>query len=305
MVYPSFMKKIPAAVPKDFSRLLLLLIAICLSACHHQTTTMSFYFWRPTFSPDSTETNTLKDNDVHTLYVRYFDVDWPDSDAAPAPVSPIHFDTYPAGYTIIPVIFVNDRVFEKLDSAASPILTDKVLALVRRINVSVHLDPAEIQFDCDWSEHSRDNYFRFLRQYKARSGTTVSSTIRLQQIKFADRVGIPPVDHGILIFYLPDMRDGSGNSMYERAIAHRYTPSLRTYPLTLDLALPIFTQTIQTPDGKTIRQHPSAEDLLDMIDDVHRHSSHPIRNLIFFDLDRKNLVQYDKGLFKKLAADAP
>lgn len=287
-------------MPKEFSRLFVLFIPVCLSACNHRTKTMSFYYWHKSFAPDSTETRVLKDNDVHTLYVRYFDVDWPDSDAAPAPVSPIHFDTFPMGYTVIPVVSFKNRVFEKLDSSACPALTDKVLALVRRIDVSARLDPSEIQFDCDWTGRSRDDYFRFLRQYAARSGTTVSATIRLQQIKFADRVGIPPVDHGILLFYLPDVGDGTGNSMYERAIAHRYTPSLRSYPLMLDLALPIFSRTLPTPNGKTIQQHASADDLLDMVSDVNRHTNHRIRNLVFFYLDRKNIAQYDKDLFKKV-----
>lgn len=263
---------------------------------------MSFYYWRTTYAPDTTETNALKDNDVHTLYVRYFDVDWPDTTSAPTPASPIHFDTFPTGYSIIPVIFLNNRVFEKLDSTTSPALIDKVLALVRRINVSAHIEPAEVQFDCDWSERSRDNYFRFLRQYHNRSGSTLSSTIRLPQLKYSDRVGVPPVDHGTLIFYMGDISDGSGNPRYDRAAAHRYTPSLRNYPMILDVALPIFSVSQQTQDGKTIQQHPSAEDLLEMVGDVNRHSNHRIRNLVFFDLDHHNLVQYDKDIFKRILA---
>lgn len=294
------MKKISASVPKEYSRLLLLFTAICLSACHHRTKTISFYYWRQAYAPDTTETRALRENNVHTLYIRYFDVDWPDSMTAPAFGPAIHFDSLPTGYTIIPVVYFNNRAFEKLDSAACPLLTDKVLAIIRRIDVSAHLDPTETQFDCNWSESSRDNYFRFLRQYQTLSGTTVSATVRLQQIKFAERVGIPPVDHGVLVYYMPGIEDGTGNSMYERAVAHRYTPSLRSYPLILDLALPIFGLRVQTQNGKTIEQHPSAEDLLEMVGDVNQHTNHRIRNLLFFDLDRRNLRPYDKDFFKKV-----
>jgi hypothetical protein len=333
-------------VPKEYVRLLLLSLVVCLSACRQKTKTISFYYWRTTYAPDSTEANTLTTNDVHTLYVRYFDVDWPDTAAAPAPISPIRFDTMPGNYAIVPVIFFRNRVFEKLDSTSSGSLVKKVLALVRRINASVHLQPAELQFDCDWTEHSRDNYFRFIRQYHALSGTVLSSTIRLHQIKYADRTGIPPVDHGILMFYnMGNIDAGTGNSIYDRAIAHRYTPSLRTYPLLLDLALPIFSWGLQVRDGRVIQlldkmnagqfdkdtnfsrlspnhytaNHPcfkngyyfrnndtvkvestSADDLLDMVDDVNRHSNQKIRNLIFFDLDSQNLRQYDKDLFKEV-----
>ncbi|HEX3935187.1 MAG TPA: hypothetical protein VHW43_10950 [Puia sp.] len=288
-------------MPKEYSRLLLLFLAICLSACQHKTKTVSFYYWRTTYAPDSTEIDALKTNKVHTLYVRYFDVDWSDSDAAPTPLSPIRFDTLPTGYAVVPVIFFYNRVFERLDSAPSHALAEKVLALVRRIDVPAHLNPAETQFDCDWTERSRDNYFRFIRQYHALSGLTLSSTIRLHQIKYSDRTGIPPVDHGILLFYnMGNIDAGTGNSIYDRAVAHRYTPSLRNYPLLLDLALPIFPMNIQTQDGKTKTQHPTADDLLDMVDDVNRHSNQKIRDLIFFDLDRQNLVQYDKGLFEEV-----
>lgn len=288
-------------MPKEYSRLLLFFLAICLSACQHKNKTVSFYYWRATYAPDTTETDALKTNKVHTLYVRYFDVDWPDSDAAPAPLSPIRFDTLPTGYTVVPVILFHNRVFDRLDSTPSHALAEKVLALVRRIDVPAHLNPTETQFDCDWTERSRDNYFRFIRQYHALSGLTLSSTIRLHQIKYSDRIGIPPVDHGILVFYnMGNIDAGTGNSIYDRAVAHRYTPSLRNYPLLLDLALPIFPMNVQTPDGKTKTQHPTADDLLDMVDDVRRHSNQKIRDLIFFDLDRQNLVQYDKGLFEEV-----
>jgi hypothetical protein len=333
-------------VPKEYARLLLIFLVICLSSCHHNTKTISFYYWRNNYAPDSTERKALATNGVHTLYVRYFDVDLSDSDATPAPVSPVRFTTQPAGFTVVPVIFFRNRVFQKLDSAASEDLARKVLGLVRRIDVSAHLQPVEIQFDCDWTERTRDNYFRFIRQYHALSGVILSSTIRLHQIKFFERTGIPPVDHGILMFYnMGNIDAGTGNSIYDRSIAHRYTPSLRNYPLMLDVGLPIFSWGLQIRDGRVIQlldktnagdfdkdtnfnrispnwysaNHPcfkkgyyfrdndtvkvesvSADDLLDMVNDVNRHSNQKIRNLIFFDLDSQNLQQYDKDLFKEV-----
>jgi hypothetical protein len=307
---------------------------------------MSFYYWRTTYAPDSTEIKALEENNVRTLYVRYFDVDWPDTDAAPAPVSPIRFTAIPSGYAIIPVVFFRNRVFEKLDSTASRTLAEKILALARRIDVPAGIRAKEMQFDCDWTERSRDSYFRFIRQFHALSGLPLSSTIRLHQIKYYERTGVPPVDHGILMFYnMGNIDAGTGNSIYDRTIAHRYTPSLRTYPLLLDLALPIFSWGLQVRDGRVIQlldkmnagefdrdtnfsklsanrytathpcfkngyyfkgndtvkvEAPSASDLLDMVDDVNRHSNQKIRDLIFFDLDSQNLIQYDKGLFKQV-----
>ena len=247
---------------------------------------MSFYYWRTDYAPDSTETKALRENAVHTLYVRYFDIDWPEKDTAPSYISPIHFDTLPTGYILIPVVFIHNRVFEKMNDTASAALARKIIPLIAQLNDTARQQPTEIQFDCDWTGKTRDNYFHFLRQYRSASGAILSAAIRLHQLKYNDPSGVPPVDHGTLLFYQKDNSDsGGGNAIYERSVAHRYTPSLRTYPLTLDLALPIFS----TPDH-----------LLEMVDEVNRHSNHHIRNLIFFDLDRQNLRQYNKGIFKEV-----
>ena len=234
----------------------------------------------------------LQDNDVQKLYLRYFDMDWPDSDAAPSTTRTIRFDTLPDGYAVIPVILLHNRVFEKMDPISMAAFADKVLAQVLRIDQSSHQQPAEIQFDCDWTERTKYNYFQFLRLFAARSGAIVSSTIRLFQIRYSERTGIPPVDHGVLIFYNMGADDTvASHPIYERAVEHRFTPSLRRYPLTMDLALPIV-------------RPASADDLMDMVDEVSRHSNHHIRNLIFFDLDHQNLRQYDKGLLKEILEHA-
>jgi hypothetical protein len=232
----------------------LLSLVLLTTACHHRPKTMSFYYWRTGFSLDSAERQTLNDNSVHTLYVRYFDVDWPDSDTLPAPVAPIRFDSPPTGDTIVPVVFFRNRVFEKMAPTQTSALVDKVLALVRRINASVQTPPAGIQFDCDWTEKTKDSYFAFLRRYHEVTGAVVSATIRLHQVKYPDRTGIPPVDHGVLMFYnMGNIDAGQGSSIYDRSVAHRYTPSLRSYPLNMDLALPIFSWSLQIRNGKPIQ----------------------------------------------------
>jgi hypothetical protein len=234
--------------------LLCLTLFLFTAACHHRSKTMSFYYWRTSFNPDSSEQQTLTDNSVHNLYVRYFDVDWAPNDTMPAPVAPIRFDSIPTGYTIIPVVFFRNRVFEKSTPDRIPPLVNKTLALVRRISSSAHIDPTQIQFDCDWTERTKDPYFTFLRRYKQSSGMTLSATIRLHQVKYPDRTGIPPVDHGVLMFYnMGNIDAGPGSSIYDRSIAHRYTPSLRSYPLPLDLALPIFSWSLLVRNGKVVQ----------------------------------------------------
>ncbi|MBS1659435.1 MAG: hypothetical protein JST68_00145 [Bacteroidetes bacterium] len=215
---------------------------------------MSFYYWRTTFSLDSQEIHTLRDNTVDTLYVRYFDVDWPAADTAPTPLAPIRFESSPAGYTIIPVVYIRNKVFEKLTPAALPGFTNNVHTLIQRISQSQAIVSREVQFDCDWTERTKDTYFQFLRTYRTLSKQALSCTIRLHQVKYSGRTGIPPVDHGILMYYNMGAIDTSSlSSIYDKSISHRYTPSLRSYPLTLDLALPVFTWGLKVRDGKVVQ----------------------------------------------------
>lgn len=255
---------------------------------------MSFYYWKPAFTLDTMEGNILRDNQVHTLYVRYLDIDWPASDSAPRTVSRLSYTSSPAGYTIIPVVCIRNRVFENLDSTAIPALAATIFFQVRSINATRRLQNNEIQFDCDWTERTRRNYFTFLRQYHRISVQSLSSVIRLPQLKFPDRTGIPPVDYGVLFYFnLCTTDSGTQRSVFERVVAHRYTPSLRSYPLTLDVALPIFPAGHNGKDG---------EDLMEMVSDVNRHSNQHIRDLIFFDLDSGNLSRYDRDTYAEVLA---
>ncbi|HEY1053881.1 MAG TPA: hypothetical protein VGE24_02070, partial [Emticicia sp.] len=101
----------------------------------------------------------------------------------------------------------------------------------------------EIQFDCDWTIGTRNKYFKFLDLYRKHcQGKMLSATIRLHQIKFAHKTGIPPVDRGMLMFY--NMSDWKKpqikNSIYDLDAASQYTATLSKYPLALDVVFPIF-----------------------------------------------------------------
>lgn len=238
--------------PAGIRTIAILLLLNCLFACRRHSgrpKTMSFYYWRTEYALDSLETATLKNNNIKNLYVRYFDVDWPPTDTAPKPVAPINFRTSPDSCQIIPVIYFRNRVFEKISPAAILLLAGKVFEKVRSIE-----DRKEIQFDCDWTDRTKENYFNFLKTYRELSGSQLSCTIRLHQIKYPQKTGIPPVDHGVLMYYNMGNIDASTDrSIYDKNIAHRYTPFLRTYPLKLDLALPIFAWGLHIRNGKVIQ----------------------------------------------------
>jgi hypothetical protein len=117
------------------------------------------------------------------------------------PVSPVTFQASTEGYNIVPVIFIKNRTFIDVDSATVTALADSVLKLVTQINNTQKLSPQEIQFDCDWTETTRNSYFLFINHYRAASKQSISATIRLHQVKYPATTGIPPVDRGVLMYY--------------------------------------------------------------------------------------------------------
>lgn len=231
----------------------LLILITLIAACRHQSKPVSFYYWKTQFTLNRFEKNVLQDHAVKSLYVRYFDVDFKTEDAQPTPVSPIQPDSSIQQFRIIPVIFIKNRTFERLQTADVALLAKNVFALVSQINQSHHITTREIQFDCDWTERTRNNFFLFIQQYRALSGQTISSTIRLHQVKYKERTGVPPVDYGVLMYYNMGAINGdNNNSIYERSIANRYNAHIKTYPLPLDVALPVFSWGLTIRDGKVV-----------------------------------------------------
>ena len=231
-----------------------LFIVLLMAACRQQhQRPISFYYWRTRFALNGYEQQVLREQGVDTLYVRYFDIDFKPEAAQPAPVTPIQLDSSISHYRVIPVIFIKNRTFDRLPVKEVPLLAANVFHLVQQINQSQHLTTPEIQFDCDWTEHTRDKFFQFIHQYQALAKTTISATIRLHQVKYKDRMGIPPVNYGVLMYYNMGAINGdNNNSIYERSIANRYNAYIKSYPLPLQVALPVFSWGLQLRDGKVI-----------------------------------------------------
>jgi hypothetical protein len=81
-----------------------------------------------------------------------------------------------------------------------------------------------------------------------------SATIRLHQVKYSGRTGVPPVDRGMLMFYNVGRlsADPARPSIFNAEDAARYASFLDGYPLPLDGALPIFSWAIQGRSGQVI-----------------------------------------------------
>ncbi|MBO9199324.1 MULTISPECIES: hypothetical protein [Niastella] len=233
----------------------LLVFVLLLAACQQQKPDrpISFYYWKTQFGLNGYEQDVLREHAVDTLYVRYFDIDFKPEATQPEPVSPIQLDSSIKRYNVVPVIFIKNRTFERLQPADINTLVVNVSRLVHQINQSQQLTTREIQFDCDWTESTRDNFFEFIRRYRDIAVCKISATIRLHQVKYKERTGIPPVNSGVLMYYNMGAINGdNNNSIYEKAIANRYNAYIRSYPLPLDVALPLFSWGLQLRNGRVV-----------------------------------------------------
>lgn len=232
------------------------LVALCLilSACTTPTetnkTAVSFYYWRTIFKLTPNERYALEQNHVSKLYVRYFDVAL--QKGQPVPLSAITFDEPPGKQHLIPVVYIRNEVMLQPALAIND-LVDKVLSYIQQINAKHSIACDEIQIDCDWTLNSKEVYFKFIDLLKEKSGKKLSATIRLHQVKYFRNTGVPAVDRGVLMYYnMGRIAPDSSNSIYERETAQLYTGSLKSYPLPLDIALPVFTWGIHVRNNTVI-----------------------------------------------------
>jgi hypothetical protein len=221
---------------------------ILLCSCGSESPEVSFYYWRTEYNLTQKEESVLNDNDVSTLYIRYFDVDL--QDEKPVPIAPIHFTKHPTR-NIVPVVYIKNIVL--ISSIDVPKLARNITELIQKMSEQQGLRYDEIQLDCDWTPGSRYNFFKLIDLCKSYSKKRISSTIRLHQVKYSARTGIPNIHKGVLMYYnMGKIAPDTSNSIYERRIALRYITKLSEYPIELDIALPLFSWGIHIRDDKVI-----------------------------------------------------
>ncbi len=218
----------------------------------------AFYYWQTTWTP-AAAANTWHGAGFDRLYLRFFDVAPASSENSqrqrvPAiPVAPLELSApLPQGVTITPVVFIqNDVLRGGIDTSA---LAAQILGKIAEVATQAQVAVDEVQLDCDWSDATRGGYFALLRAIKAqaparlqRKAVVLSATIRLHQVKYLQRTGVPPVDRGMLMYYNMGKiaARSSRLSIYNQEDADKYASWIDRYPLPLDLALPVFSWAIQ------------------------------------------------------------
>ena len=243
-----------------------MVLTLSLAGCRHPERTIdaSFYYWRPEFALTAGERGLLDSLRCTKLYVKFFDVDRDKVSGRPHPVAQIHFiDSSYRDREIVPVVYITTAAIASVRGSSAEALADSIGQLVNSICQNHAIKYHELQIDCDWAAGSRDRYFRLLAQirHSLPAHCILSCTIRLHQVKYKVKTGIPPVDRGMLMYYNMGKPDDikEQNSIYDPANAGRYASYAKDYPLPLDVALPVFSWGVLFRDGR-------AKELLDGFD---------------------------------------
>jgi hypothetical protein len=227
---------------------LLLLLFSCKPE-KKRSTSYSFYYWKSEFSMLPADTEKLKQLKTDHLYIHCFDVDWSEALQMPIPKAILNTYYYDDStlnkLTFTPVVFITNRTFDRMPEDSCMALANKIARKIKQVTANASFltnKIHEIQIDCDWTATTRQKYFRFLQAFKKEiPGITLSATIRLYPYKYPDKMGIPPVDKGMLMCYNLGKitAPGTHNSIFDIQELKQYLDG-KKYPLPLDLAFPVF-----------------------------------------------------------------
>ena len=218
----------------------------------------SVYYWKTRFYQlDSSEKVFLTGNNIRRIYVRFFDVelnrDGNFHDTC-APVGCIDFSPKALEHPdnlqmeIVPVIFITPEAVKAWRSFIDN-LAHRLYAMCRYHRISIR----EVQFDCDWTDGSREAYFQFLKAARPvlegyfQKKLILSTTIRLHQLAQTP----PEADYGVLMCYnTGDFKKyDTQNSILDVKDVKPYTKWLKKYSLHLALALPAYSWCVEF-DGR-------------------------------------------------------
>lgn len=216
----------------------------------------SFYYWRSVFKLSAFEKESVTQLQVNRLYVKFFDVGWNESTRNAVPVAQLRVEdkTFFRQKEIVPVVFITNEAVFKMDSSQAPETGKNIMKLIKEmtaLNGPGHLK--ELQIDCDWTSGTKEKYFALLRTIRSLDTTLIiSATIRLHQVKYIEKTGVPPVDKGLLMCYnMGNLKEiATNNSIIETAELKKYIADLDKYPLQLDVALPVFEWNILIRNGR-------------------------------------------------------
>jgi hypothetical protein len=256
-------------------KIIFILLSFLIISCNtEKEITKGMYFWKVNQKIDARDADFLIKNNIQNYYVRFFDIGW-NSTSGAMPLGALHQNKrinnnekeigkfkvlvdsliYQKNIKIVPVIFIKNEVMKNIKK-------EDINELIKNIQFKINeiweiefsnFKCNEIQIDCDWSKTTKDNYFYFLDTFKKEMTIEkLTATIRLHQVKYPKITGVPPVDKGILMYYnMGKIKETTEyNSILNNETGQKYISERSRYPLTLDLALPIYSWSVWFREGE-------------------------------------------------------
>jgi len=244
------------------------------------------YHWKTTYDPTEWEKQWLVDHKVDRLYVRLFDVDAGPKAGQPdwkmVPIATTQFrQPLPADLEVVPVVYITvDAVLMLENTDWSQDYYDLYARLlVKRIDdmMAAHYQGKirQVQLDCDWTDRSRNAYFRLANEVKDllhQRDITLSGTLRLHQLPEVEHpvrsssysTDSIPFDFSLLMCYNTGrLQDpGTHNSILDfddvRPYLQRY--GSRSLPRT-DVAFPVYGWGVEFDQNGSFRRIVSSRSL--------------------------------------------
>ncbi len=208
----------------------------------------AFYYWKSNGNYDAQISAKISKSKVKKIYFKLFEIDYNETmgNFPYEKNKPNEYDFRDLdSLTIVPTIFIKNEIFQYNTEKSLDKLADNIVFLVDKYHTEsgkAIFNYTEIQIDCDWTKSTKEKYFYLLKKIKELSQKEISCTLRLYPYKYPDIMGIPPVDKAMLMCYnlIKPLSNKDKNSILDLAELKSYLNERRSYPLHLDIALPVF-----------------------------------------------------------------
>lgn len=233
--------------------LFVLISAVFLSCSKKETNVenveRAFYYWKSNTSFGEESIDKINKLQVKKIYLKLFEVDYNETmgNFPYEKNKPNEYDLRKLdSVNIVPTIFIKNEIFQYNNEKSLDKLADNIVFLVDKYHTGYDsksiFEYSEIQIDCDWTKSTRDKYFYLLKKIKELSAKEISCTLRLYPYKYPDIMGVPPVDKAMLMCYnlIKPLSNKDKNSILDIAELKSYLNERRSYPVHLDVALPVF-----------------------------------------------------------------
>ncbi len=247
--------------------LAILVFTVVSCSGNNKNREINFYHWKTNLNLDEAQKEYLQNLGLKKLYVRFFDVQWVDTENSAYPFATLQNGFYDTSYQVVPTVFITNEAINNTSQNKIKGLAIEIADKIKRLcnqRLYQHTNNQlikEIQIDCDWTEGTKDKYFQLLENIKTSEQLAelnqplLTATIRLHQVKYHDKTGVPPVDKGMLMFYnMGDLQNiKTENSILDLEITKKYIDDLDDYPLLCDVALPLYSWAVVFRDNRAVK----------------------------------------------------